>query len=1345
MAAELVLTIAVPEAPACSLTLKSTASGLAAAGADTVRFDLETDRPQYLTSTGHSRFKQPPAETALPLAPETPYVLRGEARPAGGRCELWLIQYDDARRLEHVKRLLSGGAFALRFTAAAAATRCVLAVRLLGRGALTLRDLRLERELPATQEPRGIRTGPAAGFAAYSIFFDPAGYKPYIDRHHRHYAERGPEWYEAFAQELANERRVLELGCGPGLLMMALKRAGVAETVGLERDPVYLEQCRARGLDVCSHDLNLPFPFLACAAFDAVVSHFSFDYLAPIAQRLVLRECRRVLRPGGRLVLLARHDGQTSGDAARTSSPLSVARLREWLAEAGLVEHELSIHRTRLRCVARAPESDDRWPTRAVTLRPGVAVRPWTAPQPLLSTQSDAWDAAAARDFTPLTDEQKQRLLIDDHAVAYHTGYRDEQGTIARAIMRSVSRDGHTWHRDPLTPVLGGGDRDAWDGAGAAAGSVIPSPDPRQGRFAMYYTGRDAGGQWPGIGLAFSRDGVNWERLPQRILRVEDFIGLRYLALADVIRLASGRWLMHCEGWLEAHGGWAIMQAESDDGLTWRPTQLEPVLHPKSIAWAGKHVANPKVVPLADDALLLGFNAADASRSFQLGLAESADGRAWEQLPINPVICARGHRAESCFFDRDSWADGSQRVVYFEAAGNDTFRTSRVLTARCDPDSDWIGPPWHSRRLGLYRIAAGTLQADAGAREPGDALVRSVDLDRETEVAIRLHRGIGAGGVRLRFTDAAPPPVTIRRDGGVQLGERTVTSAAADAETISVVVRVLNPTRAPEIALHVWHDTEPAGSAHEPLPRVGPRLQLEIAVPPDEQPLTVERCTVWQPDPGVVDGLADAHTGFGVVHSHDPLFADISGPQFLQTLSNAGVGRALTVPYASGGTLDTFDQSAALLAQWPGRIFPLLRLAEWTTGDQDVHFQLDQLEVLWQQGLLAGLKINLGRPERPPPAVMEWLSARQLLAHVHAGNAGELDWLEENLLQRHGVSTLVSHFGGYPLSRRRYRRCIDWLDQYPEAYLVTSVVFYQHDLAEAIRRHPTRVLMGSDTPGIDIHVARALIERLPVPETSKRLVLGENLRFLTERLAWRRWEQLRQRQSLRFPPLPQDPADLEQQGFQVIPVPALPPDEDDQAKAFWSAHVSGFYLEPKPWSRLLAHEAAELNVASVLEFGCHAGRNLAAIRERLPAAQLVGLDINAGAVAGGRERHNLDLRVGDEQSLAEFADRSFDLVFTISVLDHVPRIDRLCQELMRVARRAAFFLEVTLPVEGKVVQHFDHRHGAIRESTAASYSWDVGRFIADHPRVWRLDRRPVYLRSGSLAPYYVWYRAHLRP
>ncbi|MFC7026182.1 class I SAM-dependent methyltransferase [Promicromonospora thailandica] len=100
--------------------------------------------------------------------------------------------------------------------------------------------------------------------------------------------------------------QVLDAGCGSGPLTAALRSAGAVMT-GIDGSPEMLATARRRlGDDVPLHvaDLAEPLPF-ADDAFDVVVCslvlHYLEDWDAPLA------EFRRVLRPGGRLVLSVNH------------------------------------------------------------------------------------------------------------------------------------------------------------------------------------------------------------------------------------------------------------------------------------------------------------------------------------------------------------------------------------------------------------------------------------------------------------------------------------------------------------------------------------------------------------------------------------------------------------------------------------------------------------------------------------------------------------------------------------------------------------------------------------------------------------------------------------------------------------------------------------------------------------------------------------------------------------------------------------------------------------------------------------------------------------------------------
>jgi SAM-dependent methyltransferase len=113
---------------------------------------------------------------------------------------------------------------------------------------------------------------------------------------------RWKDWVYATLPYL--EGRVLEIGYGPGHLQVAWQGGG-GTIFGLDESPQMAQQARRRLLragSTCnlSRGLaqHLPFP---AGAFESVVATFPSEY---IFDPQTLREIRRVLRPGGKLLIL---------------------------------------------------------------------------------------------------------------------------------------------------------------------------------------------------------------------------------------------------------------------------------------------------------------------------------------------------------------------------------------------------------------------------------------------------------------------------------------------------------------------------------------------------------------------------------------------------------------------------------------------------------------------------------------------------------------------------------------------------------------------------------------------------------------------------------------------------------------------------------------------------------------------------------------------------------------------------------------------------------------------------------------------------------------------------------
>jgi ubiquinone/menaquinone biosynthesis C-methylase UbiE len=117
-----------------------------------------------------------------------------------------------------------------------------------------------------------------------------------------------PQLHELFAGRDQRQIRLLDIGCGTGRFIDFIKQAWPRlQIVGLDMSDAYIKHAkrhlrhRSRMSFVVGKAEAVP---LADQSHDAVTSIFLFHELPPKVRRSALRECARVLKPGGRLILL---------------------------------------------------------------------------------------------------------------------------------------------------------------------------------------------------------------------------------------------------------------------------------------------------------------------------------------------------------------------------------------------------------------------------------------------------------------------------------------------------------------------------------------------------------------------------------------------------------------------------------------------------------------------------------------------------------------------------------------------------------------------------------------------------------------------------------------------------------------------------------------------------------------------------------------------------------------------------------------------------------------------------------------------------------------------------------
>jgi len=101
-------------------------------------------------------------------------------------------------------------------------------------------------------------------------------------------------------------RSVLDAGCGSGPLAESMRDAG-AEVAGFDVSAAMVDLARERlgdDVDLRVHDLAHPLPYRDAEFDDVICSlvlHYLEDWTGPLA------ELRRVLKPGGRLLVVVNH------------------------------------------------------------------------------------------------------------------------------------------------------------------------------------------------------------------------------------------------------------------------------------------------------------------------------------------------------------------------------------------------------------------------------------------------------------------------------------------------------------------------------------------------------------------------------------------------------------------------------------------------------------------------------------------------------------------------------------------------------------------------------------------------------------------------------------------------------------------------------------------------------------------------------------------------------------------------------------------------------------------------------------------------------------------------------
>ncbi len=199
------------------------------------------------------------------------------------------------------------------------------------------------------------------------------------------------------------------------------------------------------------------------------------------------------------------------------------------------------------------------------------------------------------------------------------------------SIAYSESRDGVHWTGPRI--VLEVNPKIEWEKSSVNRPHVLKVDN----NWYMWYTGQNMDKKKSMIGLATSRDGLQWKRLDISPVLEPTEVWEKNSVMCPHILYRDCRFQMWYSGG-EMYEPDAIGYAQSKDGIHWQREPSNPVLRPVG-GWESDRVTAACIVPREKDYLAFYIGFAAGFERAQIGMARSVDGiHKWERYPRNPIV-----------------------------------------------------------------------------------------------------------------------------------------------------------------------------------------------------------------------------------------------------------------------------------------------------------------------------------------------------------------------------------------------------------------------------------------------------------------------------------------------------------------------------------------------------------------------------------------------------------------------------------------------------------------------------------------------------------------------------------
>ena len=222
---------------------------------------------------------------------------------------------------------------------------------------------------------------------------------------------------------------------------------------------------------------------------------------------------------------------------------------------------------------------------------------------------------------------------------------------------------------------------------------------------------------------------------------------------------------------------------------------------------------------------------------------------------------------------------------------------------------------------------------------------------------------------------------------------------------------------------------------------------------------------------------------------------------------------------------------------------------------------------------------------------------------------------------------------------------------------------------------------------------------------------------------------------------------LESAGFVIVSRDMFPTSEKTSATKPWEKKdYTGnvFYNASQHWSEMIARHVKASKAKSVFEYGCSVGRNLLAIKELCPDVEVSGCDVSPSAVAYAREKDLNVILAGPDFPETLTRNSRYDMVLTVSLLDHVPDPERYLEVFSRISSKEIMLLEIRLPAEGRIGRYLNQLTGMISEPETPTYSWHYEKMLRKLKKIKSCGMTDYSLEGVASGPHYKLFIAKVR-